>query len=278
MSNPFKYFLHLHVRCTIIRHASFVPIKACLFTDNAIYIDKVGRYTPFQPSTMIEVCTATHAENTEIVNQDTSTSDSCTIETHDLVGLTKFVEGTKYVPSTENKEDAINIHSKKVVLDTCQELLVKLEEIRTSVLHMQYSIHAGALGGAAVENTERAQQLWAWDKGGVFSAEVSAGIIHGALNNVFSAGFPETSDENVDTESEKSVNEILYGKPTEEEEDFPAAECNTADHFAIDSPDTVPSSSDLITNPSDVITNPGCHTDTFPDEQTFPTDVATCVI
>ena len=66
------------------------------------------------------------------------------------------------------------------VLNTCTELLVKLETVRLSVLHLQYSLHAGALGAAQLETTDRSSRLWAWDKSSplsdIFPVESSPGL------------------------------------------------------------------------------------------------------
>jgi hypothetical protein len=101
--------------------------------------------------------------------------------------------------------------AREVVVNTCRELLVKLEDIRTSVLHLQYSLHAGDIGDAAVESSERAQKLWAWNQGGVFSEEVSKGVLEGALQNVFNAGFPD--DGIAETEPEETFNKSPNGDP-----------------------------------------------------------------
>jgi hypothetical protein len=106
--------------------------------------------------------------------------------------------------------------AREVVVNTCRELLVKLEDIRTSVLHLQYSLHAGDIGDAAVESSERAQKLWAWNQGGVFSEEVSKGVLEGALQNVFNAGFPD--DGIAETEPEETFNQSPNGEPPGQED------------------------------------------------------------
>jgi hypothetical protein len=103
-----------------------------------------------------------------------------------------------------------------VVVHTCGELLAKLEDVRLSVLHLQYSLHAGDIGDAAVESSERAQKLWAWNQGGVFSEEVSKGVLEGALQNVFNAGFPD--DGIAETEPEETFNQSPNGEPPGQED------------------------------------------------------------
>ena len=47
------------------------------------------------------------------------------------------------------------------VLNTCAILLTKLETVRLSVLHLQYSIHAGAITNVQPETT-RIGSIWEW--------------------------------------------------------------------------------------------------------------------
>jgi hypothetical protein len=114
--------------------------------------------------------------------------------------------------------------AREVVVDTCKNLLHKLEEIRVSVLHLQYSLHAGDLGGVSVEASTRAQQLWAWDQGGEFSTEVATGVLEGALNNVFDGGFPDptgqeddgnegSQEDSVIDDPEKNITDIQENQP-----------------------------------------------------------------
>ena len=80
---------------------------------------------------------------------------------------------------------------KEIMAATCKDLLQKLETVRLSVLHLQYSLHTGALAENAAETVERSDKLWAWNEGGVFSAELAhGGRLQGALHNVFGGGFP----------------------------------------------------------------------------------------
>ena len=146
-------------------------------------------------------------------------------------------------PPVQHNDDPCDSNDKDVVREMCKKLLVKLDEIQASVLHLQYSLHAGDIAEAAVERSDRAQQLWAWDKGGLFSAEVSSGIIiQGVLDNVFNAGFPDTTDGIVKTESEADTDE--ESEKTPEEAEIGAADLSTAELFAADSPDGGPTTSD----------------------------------
>jgi len=87
--------------------------------------------------------------------------------------------------AVEDSNQAVRV----VMVETCKDLLVKLETVRLSVLHLQYSLHAGALGASAVETTDRSQRLWAWDQGGVFSSDPSGGVcLHGAVADIFDGG------------------------------------------------------------------------------------------
>jgi len=80
---------------------------------------------------------------------------------------------------------------KEMMTATCKDLLLKLETVRLSVLHLQYSLHIGALAENETETVERSDKLWAWNEGGVFSAELAhGGRLQGALHNVFDGGFP----------------------------------------------------------------------------------------
>lgn len=96
-------------------------------------------------------------------------------------------------PMNQAGEDDEPTHGevKDMMAATCKDLLVKLETVRLSVLHLQYSLHTGALAEAATETAERSDKLWAWNEGGVFSAELAhGGCLQGALHNVFDGGLP----------------------------------------------------------------------------------------
>ena len=76
-----------------------------------------------------------------------------------------------------------------IVGDTCAQLLVKLETVRLSVLHLQYSMHTGDLADDAAAATARSDSLWEWAKGGDFSAELAhGGRLQGVLDDVFDGG------------------------------------------------------------------------------------------
>jgi hypothetical protein len=211
---------------------------------NAIHIDKVTRYTPFHSTIMSEAFPTPSIviENVALLSAETLATTPEEHHTFDLPGTTN---------PTLTDEHSVNIDTTDTVLTTCKQLLVKLEEIRTSVLHLQYSIHAGELGTIAVDNRDRAQQLWSWDKGGAFSAEISSGFIHGTLDNVFNAGFPDIDCESVDTESDKSGDENLFGATNLDVIVVPDP-IATADLFAVDSPDTAISTADAIDTNSSI--------------------------
>ena len=80
--------------------------------------------------------------------------------------------------SPQNNEDADKDDDvRKHVLETCTQLLLKLETVRLSVLHLQYSLHAGALVSSQIESIDRSSRLWTWDQssklGEVVPVEVS---------------------------------------------------------------------------------------------------------
>ena len=61
------------------------------------------------------------------------------------------------------------------VLETCTELLIRLDDVRLAVLHLQYSLRVGTAGHREprpLETQDRAQRLWSWDHAGVFLAEL----------------------------------------------------------------------------------------------------------
>ena len=61
------------------------------------------------------------------------------------------------------EEDQTNEYVRNEVLQTCSTLLTKLETVRLSVLHLQYSLHAGSIAAVQRETTDRSSRLWAWD-------------------------------------------------------------------------------------------------------------------
>ena len=82
------------------------------------------------------------------------TDDSDNLRTHDL------------------SEESNDIYTQKVILETCAQLLLKLETIHLSILHLQYSVHAGALGSVKIEARDRSENLWRWKDGGAFSSDI----------------------------------------------------------------------------------------------------------
>jgi hypothetical protein len=70
--------------------------------------------------------------------------------------------GTATVPPTHPDDDVSTQGESLIVLNTCAELLRKLEAVRVSVLHLQYSMHAGELGVASVQTVDRSRRLWSW--------------------------------------------------------------------------------------------------------------------
>lgn len=69
-------------------------------------------------------------------------------------------------------DDNMDDMAQAVLLDTCTQMLLKLEAIRLSVLHLQYSLHAGNRGATAVEAVDRSNKLWRWNDGGAFSVDI----------------------------------------------------------------------------------------------------------
>jgi hypothetical protein len=53
-----------------------------------------------------------------------------------------------------------------LIRDTCEQLLIKLETVRLSVLHLQYSLHAGAAQSTALQAEERSHNIWNWNSVG----------------------------------------------------------------------------------------------------------------
>ena len=89
---------------------------------------------------------ATHATDTTDATDTTSTDTMATVPPQHIVD--------------EENDEFIRAH----VLNTCAQMMHQLEAVRLSVLHLQYSIHAGDVGVASVEHTTRAGNLWTWDK------------------------------------------------------------------------------------------------------------------
>jgi hypothetical protein len=72
----------------------------------------------------------------------------------------------------DSNEESNDVYTQNVILETCAQLLLKLETIHLSILHLQYSVHAGALGSVEVEARDRAKNLWRWKDGGAFSSDI----------------------------------------------------------------------------------------------------------
>ena len=90
-------------------------------------------------------------------------SDDITNEIHG--GDTTDLANSAATVSPQNKEDADKDDEvRQQVLETCTQLLLKLETVRLSVLHLQYSMHAGALASSQIESIDRSSRLWAWDR------------------------------------------------------------------------------------------------------------------
>lgn len=147
-----------------------------------------------------------------------------------------------------------DIHARNVVMETCERMLSKIEEIRTAVLHLQYSLHAGDLGGVATESGERSRQLWAWEKGGLFSEDVSGGLLEGALNNVFDGKFLDAEKGELATDTgngDLAKEEVLDNVDTLDVDKF---------YANVEPTDTIATTSDPIDT-----TDPLTDTDVTPD-------------
>ena len=81
--------------------------------------------------------------------------------------------------SPQNKEDADRDEDvRNSVLETCTQLLLKLETVHLSILHLQYSLHAGTLATSQVECVDRSSRLWAWDQSSQLGEITPVGISH----------------------------------------------------------------------------------------------------
>ncbi|KAJ1468622.1 hypothetical protein T484DRAFT_1755000 [Baffinella frigidus] len=88
------------------------------------------------------------------------------------------------------ESEASDEDTRQTIRNTCQDLLLKIETVRMSVLHLQYCMHAGALyidgaNTSATTNTsatnnnnnnnnntttrDRLQNIWGWEHSGVFA-------------------------------------------------------------------------------------------------------------
>jgi hypothetical protein len=80
------------------------------------------------------------------------------------------------VPPINIEHESEEEYTEIVVIETCKQLLLKLEAIRLSVLHLQYSMHAGAVGASVPSTTPETsnvcKQLWGWQHAGEFASDV----------------------------------------------------------------------------------------------------------
>ena len=73
------------------------------------------------------------------------------------------VQNAATVTPKNKDDDEHNEFVRNEVLNTCKNLLTMLETVRVSVLHLQYSVHAGETAAVQVETTDRSSRLWNWD-------------------------------------------------------------------------------------------------------------------
>jgi hypothetical protein len=96
-------------------------------------------------------------------NVDMSTTKEYNTDSHSHAKASESFQHTATV-TPKNREDAEhNEIVRNEVVNTCQSLLMKLETVRLSVLHLQYSMHAGELASVQVETVDRSSRLWNWD-------------------------------------------------------------------------------------------------------------------
>jgi hypothetical protein len=74
-------------------------------------------------------------------------------------------------------DDVSTEDEKVVVLKTCTELLEKLEAVRLSVLHLQYSLHASEVCAVSTESVDRSRTLWNWDNMNIVSMPPSGNTV-----------------------------------------------------------------------------------------------------
>ena len=100
---------------------------------------------------------------TENENMNMSTTKQYHPDSHSNAKPSEAFQNTATV-TPKNKEDAEhNEVIRNEVLNTCNSLLTKLETVRLSVLHLQYSMHAGEFAAVQVETADRSSRLWNWD-------------------------------------------------------------------------------------------------------------------
>ena len=77
------------------------------------------------------------------------------------------------IPPSYIERDIDEKHSHAFVVDTCEQILMKLDTVRLSVLHLKYSmLNAGSRTPTSINPCK---QLWAWEGGGVFADDVVKG-------------------------------------------------------------------------------------------------------
>jgi hypothetical protein len=67
------------------------------------------------------------------------------------------------VPPLHIEEEIKNEEARAAIRQTCSQLLLSVEEIKMALLQIQYAVHTGALGAAAVETTKRSGRIWNWN-------------------------------------------------------------------------------------------------------------------
>jgi hypothetical protein len=82
--------------------------------------------------------------------------------------------GTAIPMQTTQRSDEVEFRS--FVRETCAQLLLKLDTVRLSVLHLQYSMHAGGIGPVEEETYDRSKKIWSWDHAGVFATDPVNGL------------------------------------------------------------------------------------------------------
>jgi hypothetical protein len=94
-----------------------------------------------------------------------------TIETHAHNISCEVSSGRATMRPIHPDDDVSTEDEKVVVLKTCTELLEKLEAIRLSVLHLQYSLHASEVCAVSTERVDRSRTLWDWDNGNTVTTQ-----------------------------------------------------------------------------------------------------------
>lgn len=166
------------------------------------------------------------------------------------------VKCTTTVPPIHLEQEVEDENVRNVVLQTCKQLLLKIETVRLSVLHLQYSMHAGGLGVAPVETSDRSKQLWSWNHPGIFATDPVDGV-----------QFPEGVFTHKSEEDEFQIPRDVFAPSTLEELQLPGGIYDVFDigsspdtaNVSITSSDDVPKSSGCVT-----VSDSGCVT--IPDD------------